>query len=219
MTNTDDHTETLSPDAFDLDSWLDGVTRNRATVTLYARQDLVSRVDELAVELQVLIDQAKAENKSDRSLAEAPATAERDEKRAELKQAWEQLQKSGADFQLTQMTVDEYDAAMAVVNERHPQLPYTATDEDRETVQQAREDLGGELLVLGSVTATGPHGGDLADIKLTPQQFVKMGQRFGLRQMGELVGRARELTLLSIEVDAPFSQRVSDALTADTSGK
>lgn len=212
-----------NPATFDLNAWLDGVTRTQAVVTLNARQDLGPRIDELVEQLRELNERIRDAGRSERSVVDAGETsvvdvAERDRVKAELARLWEEFESSGVDFELTQMSSTEYDAAIEKVDQRHPEPAFDADDAERAKVRALRESYGSDLIVLGSVTGYGPHGQPRVKARLDDELLKRMQDQFGIRQYAELVGEARALTLVHQEVDAPFSRRVSDALTEDTSG-
>lgn len=216
---TDEPAPALDPATFDLDAWLDGVQRLRAVKTLYARRDLMPRIDEIVDELGPLKDKLDASNEraSDSSIADAGADAARAEQlKTELKSLWGSYEASGVDFELEQLPSDDYDAVIDAVEATHPEPAFDAPEIEQARVATLRNQLAAREILKRSVKAAGPHGKPRAPIDVTDEMLSKLSSRFGIDQFGELIGQARALTLEG-RVDAPFSRRVSSILGESTS--
>lgn len=203
----------LDPETFDLDSWLEGVHRPRVVVPLYARGDLMPQIDEIVAELEPLIQQRDAGQKTeDVSLADVGSDAARiEELRGQLSELWAQYEASGVDFELTQMASDDVEALINEIEKEIPTPPFDASEADRERALELRNELSARLIVIGCVTAVGPHDKPRTSTTLTRDAFAKITQKFGVPEISKLIGQARALTYES-RVDAPFSRRVSAAL-------
>lgn len=203
----------LDPATFDLDAWLDGVQRPRAIVTLYARPDLMASIDALVAELEPLLARRDAQQDADVALVDVGQDGARiAELRAELKNEWEQYEASGMDVELTQMPAQDVDDLMLAVHQEIPDPDPDAAEAERLSVIDRRNRITADRLVIGSVTAAGPHGQPRTPASFTAATLAKMRTRFGVDQVSELISQARLLAFEG-QVDAPFSRRVSAALT------
>lgn len=225
MTEPSTDTPDLDPAGFDLDGWLDGVKRPQAVVTLYARQDLDPQINSIVAELEPLVtkmgdkDNYKGDTLSGPDATRAADQNRCDELKQQLRNLWAQYEASGVDFELTQLSSDEYDRIVDEVEGKHPEPAFDAPDVERVRVATERNALNAQLMTLRSVTAAGPTGQPRTPLTLTAETLVKLEKQFGVRQMSDLFGQVRALTLAEIGVDVPFSQRVSQALGESTSEK
>ena len=94
-------TETSTPEAFDVDAWLDGAHRTARSVKLYSRADLLADIDVLEAKLRSVKDVPD----EDRSYADGDAAAEIQK---QIDNLYIQMDASALEFRVTSLEDTKY---------------------------------------------------------------------------------------------------------------
>lgn len=200
--------ETAPSETFDFYGFLAGRKPAQKEVTVLRDPVLLERVDELVAEIEV-IDLTKT---MDPSLAGAGAagSARREDARLELEAAWAECEASGLVCVLARLRRGAAKALEQAVRDRFPRPDGAISAAAAEQLNSDRDAAFGEDTLRASMVGTYRPGSPVRPI--TDEEFAALYDELGPEDTDALTQAAIELVSAG-QVSAPFSRRVSEALT------